>query len=647
MGWSDRLPPGAALLVSLQQVAAMVVGVITPALLLANILKFAPADTAYLVSMALLAAALGTFLQTTRIGPVGSGLLSVTGTSFAFIQPLMQAGQAGGLPLMFGMSLATAPVSLALAPFLPKLRRFFSPLVCGIVVLLIGLSIIPEAMYGIVAAPVPGAPAWAGAAIAACVIAAVVAAQAVGQPWTRLAGILFGVGAGYAVCTLCGWLQAPAPNRSGWIAWPRLLPHGLAFRGEFVLPFAFIYVVSVIESLGDMTATAQLSGLETRGRAHGLRMRAGIFADGITSIVSALIGSFPSTTYAQNNGVIQITGVASRHVGRWMAAILALLGLLPPVARWVTAMPPAVLGGLALLLFGLVSVAGLRLISQAGLNHRNALVVALALGVGIGAPSRPQWLETLPPDVAHAARIGNLRRRRGGADVESPLAGQPGISGGLRLGLERSSPEQACRQPIVLFEDDRQVDGGDPALFGDDTAIDHSPGRPRRRAKHQRGHRIMPGAGKRHVIEVERRKVGGLAGGERADVVPIEDPGSTEGAEFQGAAGGHGARAKGDPLQQQGLADLPEQVRSIIGSRPVDAETDGNPSRAQPGDRGDSGTEAHVGARAVRHARAGAGENVDPGLIELHAVGTCQTSGPSQARSSAYSAGVRPNFSRL
>src|SRR5271155_5584244 len=96
-GINDRMPPATALLVSLQQVAAMVVGVITPALLLANILKFPPADTAYLTSMALLAAALGTFLQTTRIGPVGSGLLSVTGTSFAFIQPLMQAGQAGGL----------------------------------------------------------------------------------------------------------------------------------------------------------------------------------------------------------------------------------------------------------------------------------------------------------------------------------------------------------------------------------------------------------------------------------------------------------------------------------------------------------------------------------------------------------------------
>ena len=395
-GLEDRMPPGAALLVSLQQVSAMVVGVITPALLLSNILKISAADTAYLTSMALVAAALGTFLQTTRIGPIGSGLLSVTGTSFAFIQPLSQAGHVGGLPLMFGMSLAAAPVNLLLAPFLPKLRRFFSPLVCGIVVLLVGLSIIPEAMYGIIASPGAGAPSWAGAAIAGCVIAAVVVAQAVGQPWTRLAGILFGVAVGYIVCGASGYLHTPPPSEGGWITLPRLAPHGFAFRWEFLLPFSFIYVVSVMESLGDMTATAQLSGLKTRGAEHGLRMRAGIYADGITTVVSALIGSFPSTTYAQNNGVIQITGVASRYVGRWMAVILALLGVFPIVARWVTAMPPPVLGGLALMLFGFVSVAGLRLISHSGLSHRNALVVALALAVGIGAPSQAQWLSTLP-----------------------------------------------------------------------------------------------------------------------------------------------------------------------------------------------------------------------------------------------------------
>jgi xanthine permease XanP len=136
--------------------------------------------------------------------------------------------------------------------------------------------------------------------------------------------------------------------------------------------------------------------LDTKGAAHWMRIRGGVLGDAITSAVAALIGSFPSTTYAQNNGVIQVTGVASRHIGKIMAAILAILGLFPIVARWVTAMPPPVLGGMALLLFGLVAVAGLRLILSVGLDHRNSLIVAVSLGIGLGAPTQPHWLESMP-----------------------------------------------------------------------------------------------------------------------------------------------------------------------------------------------------------------------------------------------------------
>ncbi|HEY9248976.1 MAG TPA: solute carrier family 23 protein, partial [Rariglobus sp.] len=181
-----------------------------------------------------------------------------------------------------------------------------------------------------------------------------------------------------------------------WIALPRWMPHGFAFSWSLVLPFAFIYLVSLLEAMGDMTATAHLSGLPTQGRAHWLRMRGGVLADGLTSLSSALVGGFPSTTYAQNNGVIQITGVASRRIGPLMALILALLGLFPAVGRWVTAMPPSVLGALALLLFGLVAVSGLRLIATNGVSQREALIVALALAVGLGAPSQAGWLASLP-----------------------------------------------------------------------------------------------------------------------------------------------------------------------------------------------------------------------------------------------------------
>lgn len=406
-GLEDRVPPGTAILVAAQHVAAMVVGTITPPLLLAGALKFTPEDTAYFVSMALLASALGAFLQCRQRGPFGAGLLSVTGTSFAFVQPLTQAWHAGGLALMFGMSCLAAPLQMALAPLLPRLHRVFPPLVCGIVVLLIGTSLIPTAFFGLGTPLRPQGPLWPGLLAGAAVIAVIVGAQATGRPWARVAGVALGIAAGCVVCALFGGLHAPAATGNGdWFTRPRLLAHGFAFSWQLLLPFAFVYLVSSLEAMGDMTATAQLSGLPTTGVSHWRRLSGGVLVDGAVSSAAALFGAFPSTTYAQNNGVIQVTGVASRRIGYLMAAILAVLGLVPAVGRAVTAMPPPVLGALALLLFGLVAVSGLRLIVAAGLGQREAVIVALATGIGLGLPTQPALLAAAPEWVRGVLESG-------------------------------------------------------------------------------------------------------------------------------------------------------------------------------------------------------------------------------------------------
>ncbi len=397
-GLEDRVPPLQAVLVSVQQVGAMVVGTITPALILAGILGFTQQQTAYLVSMAFLGSALGTFLQTMRFGIVGCGLLSVTGTSFAFLGPLVDAGKLGGLALMAGMGLAGVVTQFALAPILPKLRRVFTPLVSGIVVLLIGISLIPTGFMGIAKAPVAGAPVWGGAVIAMGVVAVMMIAQMSGRPWLRMGAVLAGVAVGYIACACLGWLRAPESGVS-WITLPRIFPYGVAFNAALFLPFAFIYLLVVIEGLGDMTATSQLSGLKTDGPEFWKRMRGGILADGIVCATSSLCGAFPSSTYAQNNGVIQMTGVASRRIGWMMALLLLVLGLVPAVGRWVTVMPSCVLGALAVLLFGLVGISGVRLIMADGLPQRDALITAISLGVGLGASSQPEWLHSLPHAV--------------------------------------------------------------------------------------------------------------------------------------------------------------------------------------------------------------------------------------------------------
>lgn len=395
-GLEQRVPPATAILVGFQQVTAMVVGTITPPLLLAGSLKFDPSVTAYLISLALLSSALGTFLQCRRRGPVGSGLLSVTGTSFAFIGVLNQAWHAGGLALMFGLSCLTAPLQIAFSPLLPRLRRVFTPLVSGVVVLLIGISLIPTAYFNLSQPLRPDAPPWLGLLIGVGVVAIVTVAQATGRAWARIAGIALGVLGGVIACAACGALKPPPPGDGAWFTAVSFLPHGFAFRWELALPFAFVYLVSMLEAIGDMTATAQLSGLDTTGPEHGKRLSGGVLADGITSTVSALFGGFPSATYAQNNGVIQLTGVASRRVGYYMAAMLAVLGLVPVVGRWISVVPSPVIGALAMMLFGLVAVSGLRLILSEGLGQREGMIVALALGIGIGLPTQPGILASLP-----------------------------------------------------------------------------------------------------------------------------------------------------------------------------------------------------------------------------------------------------------
>jgi xanthine permease XanP len=395
-GLEAHLPRATALLVAIQHLAAMSVGIITPPLILSTTLSLAAQETAYLVSMGFVFSALGTLLQTCRRGPVGCGLLSVTGTSFAYLQPLSIAYQNGGLPLMSGLALATAPLQILLAPFLSSLRRIFTPLVSGIVVLLIGTSLIPTAWFSL-ASPLPHHLGFSyNLGIAAFVLGIILLSQLWGNSILRILGLLVAVSGGWILCVCLGIASLPPTLTSAPIAIPKIMPFGFSFRWDMALPFAFISIVSILESMGDMTATAQLSGLKTRGPEFWQRLRGGILADGLTTLSASFCGSLPSTTYAQNNGVIQITGVASRRVGYVLAGLLLALGLFPAVGIWVTIIPKPILGALALVLFGLVAVSGLRLITKEGLDQRNALIVAISLGIGLGLPTQPSLFEVFP-----------------------------------------------------------------------------------------------------------------------------------------------------------------------------------------------------------------------------------------------------------
>ena len=397
---NDRPPWRAALLVGAQHVLAMFVGIITVPLLVAAAAGLSRQETAYLVSMALLASGLSTFIQVGGIGPVGSRLLAVQGTSFAFLLPLIQAGKAGGLPLMLGMSLAFAPVEIVLALFLNRLRNVFTPLVSGVVVLLLGLSLIPVGVKGIASGLGGGVPAWAGLAVAAAVMVIVLAMNAMHSPWARMGAVPVALLAGYGICLILGSGSAgpsrPAAGTAAWIYLPIPFKYGLSFRWAYALPFLFSYLVTTLETLGDVTATSQLSGEPVDGPIYWRRVRGGVLGDSVNSILAAVCNSFPNTTFAQNNGIIQLTGIASRQVGYWVGGLLCLLGLLPGVSRWVAFIPGPVLGAVTCLLFGFVATAGIRILQRLELTHRDLLIVAFGLAAGIGVSAAPEVLDPLP-----------------------------------------------------------------------------------------------------------------------------------------------------------------------------------------------------------------------------------------------------------
>lgn len=174
------------------------------------------------------------------------------------------------------------------------------------------------------------------------------------------------------------------------------LLYGLGFNAGAFISFAFLYVITVIESVGDLTATSSLTNQPISGELYFKRLRSGILADGVNSLLAACFNSFRSTTFAQNNGVIQLTGVGSRYVGTFIAAILMALGLFPVVGGLVRALPQSVLGGATIVMFGTVAVAGIRILAGVHMNRRSSIIVAVSLGLGLGVTFVPDILRALP-----------------------------------------------------------------------------------------------------------------------------------------------------------------------------------------------------------------------------------------------------------
>jgi xanthine permease XanP len=416
---NDRPPVPEALFAAMQHVMAAFVGIITPPLIICGALELPPADTGFVVSMSLFVSGIATFIQSKRIGPVGSGLLSLQGTSFAFVGPILGAGAAAvaagrtpqeALGLIFGLCFFGAFVEIILSRFLHLLSTIITPIVSGTVVTIIGLSLIKVGMTSMAGGFAAKANETFGSAqnlgLAGLVLAIIVALNMTSNRWLRISSVIIGLVVGYGVAIALGMVDFSSLSELPWFRVPLPFRFGLSFDWGAFVPFVLIYVITAIETIGDLTATSAISQQPISGGTYIRRMKGGVLGDGINSLIAAVFNTFPNTTFSQNNGVIQMTGVGSRYVGMFIAGILMVLGLVPIVGGVFQALPQPVLGGATIIMFGSIAVAGINIISSVPMDRRSLIIVAVSLALGLGVAFVPDLFDTQPPLIKNIFSSG-------------------------------------------------------------------------------------------------------------------------------------------------------------------------------------------------------------------------------------------------
>ena len=402
----DRPPLPQTLFAACQHLLAMFVAVITPALLICQALGLPAQDTQHIISMSLFASGVASIIQIKAWGPVGSGLLSIQGTSFNFVAPLIMGGTAlktGGadvptmMAALFGTLMLASCTEMVISRVLHLARRIITPLVSGVVVMIIGLSLIQVGLtsigggYAAMSDNTFGAPK--NLLLAGVVLALIILLNRQRNPYLRVASLVIAMAAGYALAWFMGMLpESNEPMTQELIMVPTPLYYGLGIEWSLLLPF----MITSLETIGDITATSDVSEQPVSGPLYMKRLKGGVLANGLNSFVSAVFNTFPNSCFGQNNGVIQLTGVASRYVGFVVALMLIVLGLFPAVSGFVQHIPEPVLGGATLVMFGTIAASGVRIVSREPLNRRAILIIALSLAVGLGVSQQPLILQFAP-----------------------------------------------------------------------------------------------------------------------------------------------------------------------------------------------------------------------------------------------------------
>ncbi|PKF50557.1 xanthine permease XanP, partial [Enterovibrio nigricans] len=311
---------------------------------------------------------------------------------------------------IFGTIMVASMTEVLLSRVLEHAKRVITPLVSGIVVTLIGLTLIQVGLTsmggGYTAIENGTFGDLKNLLLAGSVLGVIVLLNRINNPYLRVSSIVIAMTVGTLIAFALGMVNTSPASDVDFFAVPIPMQYGLSFDIGLLVPLIIVFLITSLEAIGDITATSETSEQPVSGPVYMRRIKGGVLADGVNSALAALLNSFPNSTFSQNNGIIQLTGVASRYIGYFVAGMLVILGLLPGVATLVQLIPEPVLGGATIVMFGTIAASGIRIISRCELNRRAILIMALSFSMGLGIAQKPEILQFMPEWIKNILSSG-------------------------------------------------------------------------------------------------------------------------------------------------------------------------------------------------------------------------------------------------
>ena len=405
-------PLGTSVSLALQHLVAMIVGCVTPPIIIAGAIGLSQMDRVLLIQASLVMSAVSTLLQLFPIGGrFGSGLPVILGVSFAYV-PSMQAiaASGGGVSAIAGAMLVGGIVAVIVGVFVKKIRLLFPPVITGTVVFTIGLSLYPTAINymaggtgntyeaitskGLPEALVYGS--WQNWLVVVLTLAMVMVLNHHGKGICKLASILLGMIFGYIVALCFGMVSFADVGEAAWFSLPRFMHFGVTFDVPSCVAVGLLFAINAIQAIGDFTATT-VGGLDRDPTDNELQ--GGIIAYGASNILAALFGGLPTATYSQNVGIVTTNKVVNRTVFALTGSFLLLAGISPKFAAVLTTIPQCVLGGATITVFSTIAMTGMKLIASQDLTARNTTIVGLSAALGVGISQASAALSQFPDSV--------------------------------------------------------------------------------------------------------------------------------------------------------------------------------------------------------------------------------------------------------